>query len=72
MNNEEMRNVAKKFWKSKTLWGVVITALPTILRVSGVPLPPGVAEALVEVLIVVTGATVATRGRIQANPNLTL
>jgi predicted membrane chloride channel (bestrophin family) len=62
----------KAFWKSKTLWGVLITMIPTLLRVSGVPLPPGVDEAIVEVLIVATGATVATRGRIEANPNLTL
>ena len=60
----------KPFWKSETIWGVLITALPTLLRVAGVPLPPGVDDALVQLIVTVTGMTVATQGRIKANPNL--
>ena len=60
----------KPFWKSETIWGVLITALPTLLRVAGVPLPPGVDDALVQIIVTVTGMTVATQGRIKANPNL--
>lgn len=65
----------KPFWKSKTLWGVLLTALPTLIRVSGVPLPPGADAAIlqvVEIIMVTAGLGVATTGRIQANPNLTL
>ena len=60
----------KAYWKSETLWGVLITALPTILRTVGVPLPPLLDEALVQILITATGVAVATQGRIKANPNL--
>jgi predicted membrane chloride channel (bestrophin family) len=60
----------KAFWQSKTLWGVLITALPTILRVAGVPLPPVLDSVIVEVLVTATGAAMATQGRMAANPNL--
>jgi hypothetical protein len=60
----------KPFWKSKTLWGVLITALPTVLRVAGVPLPPMLDSVIVEILVTATGAAVATQGRMLANPNL--
>ena len=60
----------KAFWQSKTIWGILITALPTVLRVAGVPLPPGLDSVIVEILVTATGAAVATKGRMDANHNL--
>jgi predicted membrane chloride channel (bestrophin family) len=60
----------KAFWQSKTLWGVLITALPTVLRVVGVPLPPVLDSVIVEILVTASGAALATKGRLVANPNL--
>ena len=60
----------KPFWQSRTLGGVLITALPTVLRVAGVPLPPMLDHVIIEILVTATGAAVATQGRMLANPNL--
>ena len=58
----------KKFWKSKTIWGVVISLLPTILQAAGVPLPLG--EVLSQVIIA-AGGGLAVFGRIKAVDKLT-
>lgn len=60
----------KAFWQSKTLWGILITALPTVLRAAGVPLPPMLDSVIVDVLVTATGAAVATQGRVSAHTNL--
>ena len=59
----------KQFWKSKTLWGIVISLLPTILQVAGIPLPIG--EVLSQVIIA-AGGGLAVVGRVQAIDKLTL
>jgi hypothetical protein len=59
----------KQFWKSKTLWGVLITLIPTILQIAGIPFSVG--ELLGE-LIVAAGGGLAVFGRIQATNRLTL
>ena len=58
----------KQFWKSKTIWGVVISLLPTILQAAGVPLPLG--EVLSQVIIA-AGGGLAVFGRIKAVDKLT-
>ena len=58
----------KQFWKSKTLWGVAIAVIPTILQLAGVPLPIG--ELATQILIAAGGA-VAVGGRIKAVDRLT-
>ena len=58
----------KKFWKSKTIWGIVISLLPTVLQVLGVPLPLG--EVLNQVIIA-AGGGLAVVGRVQAVDRLT-
>lgn len=57
----------KQFWKSKTLWGVFIALVPTLLQVAGIPLPVG--ELLGEV-IVAAGGGLAVFGRVQAKDRL--
>ena len=59
----------KKFWQSKTLWGIVISLLPTVLQLVGIPLPIG--EVLNQVIIA-AGGGLAVVGRVQAVDRLTL
>lgn len=59
----------KEFWKSKTLWGVVIAVLPTLLQVAGLPLPVG---ELATQIIVAAGGGLAVVGRVKAVDKLTL
>jgi len=58
----------KQFWKSKTLWGIAIAVVPTILQLAGVPLPIG--ELATQILIAAGGA-LAVDGRIRAVDRLT-
>ena len=58
----------KKFWKSKTIWGIAISLLPTILQIVGVPLPIG--EIATE-LIIAAGGGLAVFGRVKAVDRLT-
>ena len=60
----------KPYIKSKTIWGAIIAALPTILRVAGVPLPPILDEAIIQIAIAAMGVALTTKGRIDAKPNL--
>jgi hypothetical protein len=55
--------IMKQFWKSKTIWGIVISLLPTILQVAGIPLPIG--EVLNQVIIA-AGGGLAVVGRVKA------
>jgi hypothetical protein len=59
----------KSWWKSKTIWGIVIAVVPTILQLAGVPLPIG--NLATEILIAAGGA-IAVGGRITAVDRLTL
>ena len=59
----------KQFWKSKTIWGIGISLLPTILQVVGIPLPIG--EVLNQVIIA-AGGGLAVVGRVQADTKLKL
>jgi hypothetical protein len=59
----------KQFWKSKTMWGLGISLLPTVLQLAGIPLPIG--EVLTEI-IVVAGGGLAVFGRVQAVDKLTI
>lgn len=58
----------KKFWKSKTIWGIAISVVPTLLQLAGVPLPIG--ELATQILIAAGGA-LAVGGRIKAVDRLT-
>ena len=58
----------KQFWKSRTLWGVAVAVIPTVLQLAGVPLPIG--ELATQILIAAGGA-VAVGGRIKAVDRLT-
>jgi hypothetical protein len=59
----------KQWWKSKTLIGIAISLLPTILQLAGVSLPIG--EVLPQVIIA-AGGGLAVVGRVQAKDRLTL
>jgi hypothetical protein len=59
----------KQWWKSKTMWGLGISLLPTVLQLAGIPLPIG--EVLTEV-IVVAGGGLAVFGRVKAVDKLTI
>jgi len=59
----------KQFWKSKTMWGVAIAILPTILQVVGLPLPIG---EIATQIIVAAGGGLAVVGRVKAVDKLTL
>ena len=55
--------------KSKTIWGVIIMALPTLFEAFGVPVPDGVSEQVNDAvvhLIEFVGASLAVYGRISA------
>jgi len=58
----------KQFWKSKTLWGIAIALLPTILQAAGIPLPIG---GVLTDIIVASGGGLAVVGRIKAVDRLT-
>ena len=60
-----MGNSFKGYIQSKTLWGIVIAMLPTVLRLAGVPLPPGVDEAIVGI-----GSSLGIYGRVTATQRL--
>jgi hypothetical protein len=59
----------KQWWKSKTLLGIAIAVIPTLLQLAGVPLPIG--EVLTEV-IVAAGGGLAVFGRVKAVDRLTI
>jgi hypothetical protein len=59
----------KQWWKSKTILGIGISLLPTVLQLAGIPLPIG--EVLTEI-IVVAGGGLAVFGRVKAVDRLTI
>ena len=62
-------NHGKKLVKSKTFWGIIIAILPTILRLAGVPIPPGTAEVLTEVAVI-AGGSLGIYGRVAATERI--
>ena len=58
----------KAWWKSKTLIGIAISLLPTILQLAGIPLPIG---ELAGQIIIAAGGALAVGGRIKAVDRLT-
>ena len=57
----------KNLIKSKTFWGIVVAVLPTVLRLAGIPIPPGVEDAIVGV-----GAALGVYGRVSATQRVTI
>lgn len=60
---------SKAFFKSKTIWGIAIAALPTILNLFGIALPPGLAE-MITTALVGAGSGLGIYGRISATQRL--
>jgi len=60
----------KKFWKSKTLWGIAIAVMPVILPILGVALPPEAME-LLNAILVGSGGSLAVYGRVKADQKIT-
>lgn len=66
-------NDTKSLFASKTIWGVVVTALPAILKLFGFETLPGFEESAAETINGLTtafGAVLAVYGRITATKNL--
>jgi uncharacterized membrane protein YdjX (TVP38/TMEM64 family) len=59
----------KQFWKSKTLWGILIAVVPMILQVVGLPLP---ISEMVNDLLIALGGSLAAYGRVTATTQLKL
>ena len=57
MNTSSTKNIVQ----SKTFWGIVVAVLPTVLRLLGVPVPPGIEDVLVA-----AGASLGIYGRVAA------
>lgn len=65
---------SKPKFSSKTLWGIVITAAPMLIKqlapVFGIAIPEGTATQVVETLVTLGGAIFAAYGRISATKSL--
>ena len=61
----------KAWYKSKTIWGIAIAALPTVLQLFGVPVPSGLGGLLNEILVA-SGGGLALYGRVKATDKITL
>ena len=57
----------KSVLKSKTVWGILIAILPTLLPLLGIPLPPAVADALIA-----AGSSLGIYGRVTATERIRL
>jgi hypothetical protein len=55
----------KSVLKSKTVWGIVVAVLPTVLTMLGIPLPPAVAE-----IIIAAGSSLGIYGRVTATERI--
>jgi len=70
-------DTTKKIRQSKTIWGLVAAALPTVvtvLNLCGVPIPPGLVEVVTSVgtqVFEVVALAFAGYGRITATQQLT-
>lgn len=57
----------KSAWKSKTIWGLVLAALPTLARVFGVELTESESAAALEAMMTLSGVALAAYGRAVAS-----
>jgi len=70
---ETETNPPKNVFASKTIWGVIIAALPGILKIFGIDVAPGFSEhaqALIDGGITLFGSLLAFWGRITATKSL--
>ena len=59
----------KKWWMSKTVWGVIVMLLSSALTSTGIPLTPEIQGTIVELImqgITVAGGALAVYGRVTA------
>ena len=63
----------KKWWMSKTVWGVIVMLLSSALATTGIPLTPEIQGTVVELImqgITVAGGALAVYGRITAKAEI--
>ena len=63
----------KKWWMSKTVWGVVVMLISSALSSTGIPLTPELQGTIVELImqaITVGGGALAVYGRVTAKTAL--
>jgi hypothetical protein len=63
----------KKWWMSKTVWGVIVMLISSALSTTGVPLTPELQGTIVELImqaITVGGGALAVYGRVTAKTTL--
>jgi len=63
----------KKWWMSKTVWGVIVMLISSALSTTGVPLTPelqGTIGELIMQAITVGGGALAVYGRVTAKTTL--
>jgi len=63
----------KKWWMSKTVWGVIVMLISSALSTTGVPLTPELQGTIVELImqaITVGGGALAVYGRVTAKTAL--
>ena len=62
---------SKSIFKSKTIWGIAIAALPTLLGLFGVVLPPELAE-IINIVLVGAGSSLGIYGRASATQRVSV
>lgn len=63
----------KKWWMSKTVWGVIVMLISSALATTGIPLTPEIQGTIVELImqgITVAGGALAVYGRITAKAEI--
>lgn len=63
----------KKWWMSKTVWGVIVMLISSALATTGIPLTPEIQGTIVELImqgITVAGGALAVYGRVTAKAEI--
>ena len=63
----------KKWWMSKTVWGVIVMLISSALASTGIPLTPELQGTIVELImqaITVGGGALAVYGRVTAKAEI--